>query len=80
MNLAEAFLHFFLFQSNNINFGYTEELQKSEKDSRINESRISQPACTALQVAVTDLLAEWDIRPSVVLGHSSGEIAVSFMT
>ncbi|KAL6796632.1 putative polyketide synthase [Trichoderma sp. SZMC 28012] len=66
------------FKSIGSDWDLLEELQKSEKASRINESRISQPACTALQVAVTDLLAEWDIRPSVVLGHSSGEIAAAY--
>lgn len=44
--------------------------------SRVDEPTISQPACTALQVALVDLLASWNIRPSVVTGHSSGEIAV----
>lgn len=53
-----------------------DELLLSEEKSRINESAISQPACTALQVALVDLLAEWNIKPSVVIGHSSGEIAV----
>lgn len=53
-----------------------DELLLNEEESRINESAISQPACTALQVALVDLLAEWNIKPSVVIGHSSGEIAV----
>ena len=39
---------------------------------------ISQPACTALQLALTDLLKSWGIRPAVVVGHSSGEIAASY--
>lgn len=55
-----------------------EELLADEKNSRINESAISQPACTALQVALVDLLGNWNIRPSVVIGHSSGEIAAAY--
>ncbi|RAH44629.1 KR-domain-containing protein [Aspergillus brunneoviolaceus CBS 621.78] len=38
----------------------------------------SQPICTALQIALVDLLAFWGVRPSAVIGHSSGEIAASY--
>ncbi|PYI33455.1 hypothetical protein BP00DRAFT_470507 [Aspergillus indologenus CBS 114.80] len=38
----------------------------------------SQPICTALQVALVDLLAYWGVKPSAVVGHSSGEIAASY--
>ena len=31
-----------------------------------------------LQVALVDLLADWGINPSVVVGHSSGEIAAAY--
>ena len=54
-----------------------DELMADEKASQVEEPAISQPACTALQVALVDLLADWNIHPSVVTGHSSGEIAVS---
>ena len=39
---------------------------------------LSQPLCTALQLALVDLLASWDIRPTAVTGHSSGEIAAAY--
>lgn len=55
-----------------------EELHKSQQDSRVNEPQISQPACTALQVAAIDLLSEWGVFPSTTLGHSSGEIAAAY--
>ncbi|KAI3392870.1 hypothetical protein diail_5045 [Diaporthe ilicicola] len=45
---------------------------------RINEPQVSQPACTALQVALVDLLADWGVRPSLVVGHSSGEIGAAY--
>ncbi|KAI1813021.1 reducing type I polyketide synthase 10 [Poronia punctata] len=38
----------------------------------------SQPCCTAIQVALIQLLATWDLLPSVTVGHSSGEIAAAF--
>ncbi|KAI1100274.1 hypothetical protein F4804DRAFT_54093 [Jackrogersella minutella] len=55
-----------------------EELDASEADSRINEPQISQPACTAVQIALVDLLREWGIVPSVTVGHSSGEIGAAY--
>lgn len=41
--------------------------------SRIQEPQFSQTICTALQVAVVDLLRSWDVLPVVCLGHSSGK-------
>ncbi|KAI1762800.1 hypothetical protein GGR53DRAFT_399114 [Hypoxylon sp. FL1150] len=55
-----------------------EELEASESESRVNEPQISQPACTAVQVALVDLLREWGILPSVTVGHSSGEIGAAY--
>ncbi|KAI0166917.1 hypothetical protein GGR52DRAFT_581678 [Hypoxylon sp. FL1284] len=55
-----------------------EELEASESESRVNEPQISQPACTAVQVALVDLLREWGVLPSVVVGHSSGEIGAAY--
>ena len=39
---------------------------------------MAQPSCTALQIALVDLLADWDIFPTAVAGHSSGEIAAAY--
>jgi len=55
-----------------------DELLCSPDDSRISQSRYSQPICTAVQLALVDLLADWGIRPSSVCGHSSGEIAAAY--
>ncbi|RDA91337.1 hypothetical protein CP533_0018 [Ophiocordyceps camponoti-saundersi (nom. inval.)] len=46
---------------------------------RIDEPSIFQPACTALQVALADLLDSWNVKPSFVVGHSSGEIAAAYV-
>ena len=55
-----------------------EELFKDAQSTRVNEAEISQPVCTALQVALVDLLASLSIRPAAVTGHSSGEIAAAY--
>lgn len=51
------------------------ELDKSEEHSSIDSPNISQPTCTALQIALVDLLHSWGITARSVVGHSSGEIA-----
>ncbi|ETS86665.1 hypothetical protein PFICI_00493 [Pestalotiopsis fici W106-1] len=48
-----------------------------EKDL-VQQPEISQTACTALQVGLVDLLASWSVRPSSVVGHSSGEMAAAY--
>lgn len=59
-------------------FSLIEELQKDAQSSRVSEAHISQPACTAVQLALTTLFASWGIRPAAVAGHSSGEIGAAF--
>ncbi|KAL9030209.1 MAG: hypothetical protein Q9196_001643 [Gyalolechia fulgens] len=56
----------------------TEELDKGEHESRVDDAEISQPACTAVQLALVILLRSWRVFPAAVLGHSSGEIAAAF--
>ncbi|KAK8028300.1 polyketide synthase [Apiospora marii] len=56
----------------------TEELQKPDSTSCVNNAKISQPACTAVQLALVTLLRSWGVEPAVVTGHSSGEIAAAF--
>ncbi|KAH8668644.1 fatty acid synthase S-acetyltransferase [Xylariales sp. PMI_506] len=54
------------------------ELNKDEEHSLINNAAYSQPICTILQVALVELLRSWSVFPSIVVGHSSGEIAAAF--
>lgn len=54
------------------------ELVASDKDSRIHEAAISQPLCTAIQIALVDLLYASGIAFSAVVGHSSGEISAAY--
>lgn len=56
-----------------------EELTRRDATtSHISEAHISQPACTAVQLCLVDLLRSWGIRPAAVTGHSSGEIAAAY--
>jgi acyl transferase domain-containing protein len=55
-----------------------EELQRDENSSSIQFARISQPVCTILQVALIELLQSWNVKPSAVVGHSSGEIGAAY--
>ncbi|KAL8921987.1 MAG: hypothetical protein Q9208_005441 [Pyrenodesmia sp. 3 TL-2023] len=52
-------------------------LEEAHK-SRVGEAEFSQPLCTAIQVALVQLLNQWGIQPVVTVGHSSGEIAASY--
>ncbi|KAI2779732.1 putative polyketide synthase [Daldinia loculata] len=54
------------------------EIWKDESTSRLDSADLSQPICTALQVALVDLLRMWKIFPTAVVGHSSGEIAAAY--
>ena len=55
-----------------------EELEKPQADSLIGIPQISQPACTALQIALVDLFSSWGLQATGVVGHSSGEIAAAY--
>ncbi|KAH8126627.1 hypothetical protein FP744_10009313 [Trichoderma asperellum] len=55
-----------------------DELRKTKENSRINEAELAQPVCTAIQIALVDLLASWNVHPDAVCGHSSGEIAAAY--
>ncbi|KAI1774242.1 ketoacyl-synt-domain-containing protein [Hypoxylon cercidicola] len=55
-----------------------EELSKDEKTSAVGAAHISQPSCTAIQLALVDLMRSWGITPTAVAGHSSGEIGAAY--
>lgn len=55
-----------------------ELLERDAKNTKIGEAHISQPSCTAVQLALVDLLRSWDIEPVAVVGHSSGEIGAAY--
>jgi malonyl CoA-acyl carrier protein transacylase len=58
-------------------FNLEEVLLRQAHSDRFNDAEISQPLCTAIQIALIDLFAQWGIKPVVSVGHSSGEIGAA---
>lgn len=54
------------------------ELSKSKESSLLRNAYLAQPSCTAVQMALVNLLSSWDVNPIGVVGHSSGEIAAAY--
>ncbi|KAL4941793.1 hypothetical protein BDV06DRAFT_222783 [Aspergillus oleicola] len=54
------------------------DVLKSSDPKLAHIAEISQPLLTAIQVALVNVLREWDIMPTAVVGHSSGEIAAAY--
>ncbi|OGM44452.1 hypothetical protein ABOM_006955 [Aspergillus bombycis] len=74
LNSATAYLK----SSLGCEWSIIDEILKDKADSRMHEAVISQGCCTAIQVALVDLLHSWNIHPVSVVGHSSGEIAAAY--
>lgn len=55
-----------------------DELSAPKETSRVGIAAISQPLCTALQVALVDVLHAAGVEFSAVVGHSSGEIGAAY--
>ncbi|KAH5055929.1 hypothetical protein HBI88_091050 [Parastagonospora nodorum] len=53
-------------------------LMEPAATSLIHDVELSQPLCTAVQIALVDLLHSWGIVPRASVGHSSGEIASAY--
>lgn len=54
-----------------------DELRKDKSLTNVNNALYSQPLCTALQIALAELMESFNVRPNAVVGHSSGEIAAA---
>ncbi|KAI0191440.1 putative polyketide synthase [Xylaria flabelliformis] len=50
------------------------ELLEPRSAEHIRQPEFSQPLVTALQLAILSVLKHWGLKPSAVIGHSSGEI------
>lgn len=44
----------------------------------LEDPTLAHPLCTVLQVAAVDLLRNWNVLPTLVVGHSSGEIPAAY--
>jgi acyl transferase domain-containing protein/NADPH:quinone reductase-like Zn-dependent oxidoreductase/SAM-dependent methyltransferase/acyl carrier protein len=56
-----------------------EEMNRTDTESRIDETDVAQPAIFALQVALTELWRARGIQPVAVVGHSVGEVAATYV-
>lgn len=56
-----------------------EELLKDEGESRIDDTTVTQPALFAIQSGLAAVWAEYGIYPDMVVGHSIGEAAASYV-
>ncbi|KAI0378980.1 hypothetical protein F5Y04DRAFT_290700 [Hypomontagnella monticulosa] len=54
------------------------EILKPDEISQMNKAELSQPLCTALQIAIFRQLKRLGVVPAAVVGHSSGEIAAAY--
>jgi acyl transferase domain-containing protein len=70
----------YLSQQLDCRWSVIEELEQHDDQSRIGTSELGQPLCTIVQVAMVDLLRSWQVHPTAVVGHSSGEIAAAYCT
>ncbi|GJN68105.1 type I Iterative Polyketide synthase (PKS) [Purpureocillium lilacinum] len=54
------------------------ELRKTAGDSRVQKAEFGHPLSIAVQIGLIDVLKSWGIKPDLVLGHSSGEMAAAY--
>ncbi|KAI1823452.1 hypothetical protein F4861DRAFT_549734 [Xylaria intraflava] len=66
------------FRSFGATWSLLDEIRAPVSSSKIHSPDLAQPICTALQIALVDLLKSWGITPQSVVGHSSGEIAAAY--
>ncbi|KAL8826449.1 MAG: hypothetical protein Q9191_003792 [Dirinaria sp. TL-2023a] len=59
-------------------YSIEEELRKPARKSRLSSAELSQPLCTAIQIALVDTLKGLGVVPNAVVGHSSGELAGAY--
>ncbi len=55
----------------------TDELLRSEPDSKVHHSAITQPSIFAVQIGLAELWRSMGVRPDLVIGHSFGEVAAA---
>lgn len=58
-------------------FSLLGELARSEADTQMQRTEISQAAIFAMQMGLAALWQSWGVQPSAVIGHSVGEVAAA---
>jgi len=58
-------------------FSLMEELSRSEENSKMQHTEISQVAIFAMQMGLAELWMSWGVQPAAVIGHSVGEVAAA---
>ncbi|KAL1845792.1 Type I Iterative PKS [Diaporthe australafricana] len=64
-------------EKSNCEWNVLEELERLDS-KRLDLPAFSQPMCTAVQIALVDMLFFCGVKPRAVVGHSSGEIAAAY--
>ncbi|VFR57206.1 Capsular polysaccharide biosynthesis fatty acid synthase WcbR [plant metagenome] len=59
-------------------YALEDELARPPQACRYDDTAIAQPALFAVQVGITEMLAQRHIRPLAVVGHSVGEVAAAW--
>ncbi|KAK1777236.1 acyl transferase domain-containing protein [Copromyces sp. CBS 386.78] len=59
-------------------FSIYEELTRDKETTKVGQAHVSQPICSAVQLALVDLLDSFGVKPGAVTGHSSGEIGAAY--
>lgn len=57
---------------------FTDKFTTIGDASSFLRAEYSQPLCAAVQIGLVDLLASWNVHPSAVIGHSSGEMVAAY--
>jgi acyl transferase domain-containing protein/surfactin synthase thioesterase subunit/NADPH-dependent curcumin reductase CurA/NADP-dependent 3-hydroxy acid dehydrogenase YdfG len=58
-------------------FSILEEIARSPSDSRLNDTKVVQPAIAGIQIALARLLISYGVAPDAIVGHSIGEVAAA---
>lgn len=59
-------------------YHYLDVLCSDTYNESIGTAEFAQPICTAVQIALVNLLTKCNVTPAAVVGHSSGEIAAAY--
>lgn len=55
-----------------------EELAKPTETLYVKSASVGQPPCSAVLCALVNLLSSWNVKPTSIIGHTSGEIAAAY--